>query len=58
MREFMIRKGTHDSGELFCAVVALGLPLPVRCADIFGVAEAETRPAGGDLGAEEGAMST
>lgn len=49
---------TYESGELFCADWALGLPLPVRCADVFGVAEAEARP-GGDLGAvDTGAIST
>jgi hypothetical protein len=35
-----------------------GLPLPVRCADIFGVAEADARCAGGECEDAEGAMST
>ena len=54
-------ESSYDSGELFGADVALGLPLPVRCADdMFGVAEAEaeTRLGGGDFGADTGAIST
>jgi hypothetical protein len=38
------RNKTHDNGELLGADCNLGLPLSVRCADMFGVAEAETRP--------------
>lgn len=45
-------------GELFPVGVVLGLPLPVRCADRFGVAEAEVRCAGGEFEGAEGAIST
>lgn len=44
-------------GEPFAAGVDFGLPLPVLCADTFGVAEADIRCAGGDLGDVEGAIS-
>lgn len=50
---------TYDSGELFGADCDFGLPLSVRCADMFGVADADTRPwGGGDLGADTDAIST
>jgi len=45
-------------GEVLATGVALGLPLPVRCAVKFGVAEADVRCAGGEVGAAEGVMST
>jgi hypothetical protein len=44
-------------GELFAANADFGLPLPVRCADRFGVAEADVRCAGGEVEAAEGAIS-
>lgn len=44
-------------GEPFAAGVDLGLPLPVLCADRFGVAEADTRCAGGESEDVEGAIS-
>lgn len=46
---------TYRLGDPFEAEGAFGLPLPVLCADVLGVAEAETRPDGGEL---EEAMST
>lgn len=45
-------------GEPFEADADFGLPLPVRCADRFGVAEAGMRCAGGDVEDAEGAIST
>jgi hypothetical protein len=53
-----VKISTYVVGEDFEAEEALGLPLPVRCADMFGVAEADTRPTGGELVAVEGAIST
>jgi hypothetical protein len=38
--------------------VIFGLPLPVRCAGWFGVAEADMRCAGGEWEGFEGAIST
>ena len=49
---------TYVVGELFPAGVALGLALPARCADKFGVAEVDVRCAGGEFEAAEGAIST
>lgn len=51
------RLGTYAFGELFVAVVAVGLPLPALCADRFGVADADVRCAGGEVEDAEGAMS-
>jgi len=45
-------------GEPFDAEADFGLPLPIRCADKFGVAEATVRCAGGEFEAVEGAIST
>lgn len=51
-------KCTHVVGEFFEADEAFGLPLPVLCADVFGVAEADARGAGGELVVADGAIST
>lgn len=51
----IIMNWTYRLGDPFEAEGAFGLPLPVLCADVLGVAEAETRPDGGEL---EEAMST
>lgn len=45
-------------GELFAAERTLGLPLPMRCAYWFGVAEVDMRCAGGEFEGFEGAIST
>lgn len=45
-------------GEPFAAGVDFGLPLPVLCAERFGVAEADVRCAGGEFEDGEGAIST
>jgi hypothetical protein len=55
MRE--LKAGTYALGELFAADVAFGLPLPVLCAERFGVAEADVRCAKGDSCTVEGAIS-
>lgn len=47
---------TYAVGDPLDAGVDFGLLLPVRCADTFGVAEAEGRCAGGVL--EDGAGAT
>ena len=48
---------TYVFGELFAEYVVFGLPLPVRCVDKLGVAEADVRCAGGEC-EDVGAMST
>ena len=50
--------GTYAFGEPFDAGVDFGLPLPVLCADKFGVAEADVRCAGGEFEDVGGAIST
>jgi hypothetical protein len=40
---------TYRLGEPLDAEDAFGLTLPVLCADMFGVAEAETRPDDGEF---------
>jgi hypothetical protein len=50
--------GTYKFGEPFEADADFGLPLPVRCAERFGVAEADVRWAGGEDEDAEGAIST
>lgn len=47
-----------EFGEPFDLGVLFGLPLPVRCADTFGVADADVRCAGGDFEGAEGTIST